>query len=259
MQGTSANKADPLTPPPTINRDPRCYGWWDHHVVLGPGDDELLEVRNMLGQGSLGLVEEVCRKGTQMPTFVRKRVKLPVRNREAILDIVREEAENLKPLLHPHIVSLIGTYEEQRHNNKYFYCFLMSPVGDNELRDFLDLYGEEDNSSNTKKEWECWLSSWFVCLASALDYMHRKGIRHQDIKPSNIVHKSSKIFFTDFSSSFTFIVGHTTSTEHPSRSSPMYAAPEIAHKAFVIGNLNRHGRQSDIFALGCVFCDMLSV
>lgn len=89
--------------------------------------------------------------------------------------------------------------------------------------------------------------------------MHEQGIRHQDIKPSNIIHKGSRILFTDFSSSFTFVVGHTTSTENPSRSSPMYTAPEVTYRSSGMGGLRRHGRSSDIFALGCVFCDMLSV
>jgi hypothetical protein len=246
-------------PEPVVNISAVDYGWDDKHVILGPLDKELLEVCCVLGQGSLGLVEEVRLKDTQLPTFVRKRVKLPVSKRKSLLKIIKEEAENLKPLNHPHIVTLIGTYEEQRNHNRHFYCLLMSPVGDNELREFLEIYSDHDHSPTVKKEWEGWIRSWFVCLTSALAYMHEQGLRHQDIKPSNIIQKGSRIFFTDFSSSSTFVVGHTTSTDNPSRSSPMYAAPEVTYRSSASGDLTRHGRSSDIFALGCVFCDMLSV
>jgi serine/threonine protein kinase len=233
------------------------YGWYSEHLVRDTPDQELLEVCNTLGQGSLGIVEEVRRKDTQLPTLVRKRIIVPFRRRQTILQIIQDEAKILKSLMHPHIVKFVGSYEE-RYRNKHFYCLLMSPVGDNELRDFLEIYSEQKSRSRQRIKWEKWLCNWFLCLASALKYMHERGIRHQDIKPSNIIHRGARIFFTDFSSSAAFDVGHTTSTENPSRSSPMYAAPEITNRSSDVGGLVRHGRSSDIFALGCVFCDMLN-
>lgn len=233
------------------------YGWYSEHLVRDTLDQELLEVCTTLGQGSLGIVEEVRRKDTQLPTLVRKRIIVPFRRRQTILKIIQDEAMILKSLMHPHIVKFVGSYEE-RNRNKHFYCLLMSPVGDNELRDFLEIYSEQKPRSRLRIKWEVWLCNWFLCLASALKYMHERGIRHQDIKPSNIIHRGARIFFTDFSSSAAFDVGHTTSTENPSRSSPMYAAPEITNRSSGVGGLVRHGRSSDIFALGCVFCDMLN-
>ena len=101
-----------------------------------------------------------------------------------------------------------------------------------------------------------WLQTWFMCLASTLAYMHNSGVRHQDIKPSNIIHRGSTIYFTDFSSSSQFEIGQTTSTENPARTSAMYSAPEVINRD---GVLNRHGRGTDVFALGAVFCEMLTV
>ncbi|KAF1837889.1 kinase-like protein, partial [Decorospora gaudefroyi] len=166
----------------------------------------------------------------QLPSFVRKRVKLPARKLQAkaTLKIIQEEADNLRSLVHPHIVAFIGSYEELKSSNRHYYFLLMSPVGDNDLRNFLDIAGEStelDFTSSTSRTWRSWIHSWFACLASALAYMHEKGIRHQDIKPSNIIHKGNRVYFTDFSSSCAFDVGRTTSTDNPSRSSPMYAAP----------------------------------
>lgn len=206
--------------------DASHVGWGDQHLVLGPTDEELLEVCSMFGQGSLGMVEAVRLKDEQLSSFVRKRVKLPIRDRQKILKIVQDEAENLRALNHPHIVTLIGTYEEQKYNNRHFYCLLMSPVGENEPREFLERDSEQEHALEKKRVWGDWIRRWFVCLASALEYMHSQGIRHQDIKPSNIIHRGSSVFFTNSSSSNTFAVGHTTSTDKPCRSSSMYAAPE---------------------------------
>jgi hypothetical protein len=38
----------------------------------------------------------------------------------------------------------------------------------------------------------------------------------------------------------------------------MYPAPELKYRSFTLEGLSRHGRSADIFALDCVFCDMLS-
>lgn len=82
--------------------------------------------------------------------------------------------------------------------------------------------------------------------------MHEFRLRHQDIKPSNIIHKGDRILFTDFSSAGLVKYEQTTSTKSPAQATPMYASPEVASN-------DRHGRGSDVFSLACVFCDMLTV
>jgi len=104
-----------------------------------------------------------------------------------------------------------------------------------------------------------WIWQWFGCLSSGLAYMHNQGIRHQDIKPSNIIHRRQRIFFTDFSSSSRFDIGRTTSTENPARISAMYGAPEVVQSLQDNSDFRKHGRGTDIFSLGCVFLEMLTV
>lgn len=234
---------------------PKIFGWTEDHLILGPTDEDILVTTNPLGHGSLGVVEEVRHIGGQFPTFVRKRVKLPLPKTKAAayLKIVQEEARILRTLVHPHIVTLIGSYEDMKQSRRPSYCLLMSPVGENDLETFLTIVGEHEFTSEFSIRSRKCIRNWMACLASALTYMHASGVRHQDIKPSNIIHKGDHIFFTDFSSSSSFKVGHTTSTENPTRSTPMYGAPEVTSER------GKHGRTTDIFSLGCVFSDILSV
>jgi serine/threonine protein kinase len=46
------------------------------------------------------------------------------------------------------------------------------------------------------------LRLFFSCLATALEYLYRQEIRHEDIKPSNIFIKGDQVFLADFGLSF---------------------------------------------------------
>ncbi|KAF2466251.1 kinase-like protein [Lindgomyces ingoldianus] len=217
----------------------------------------LLQVVDSLGHGSLGVVEEV-RIGPEYTSFVRKRVQIPYNRRRQYLKIISQEAQVLQNLSHCHIVKMIGSYSEIPDSGRQFFSLLMAPVGQRDLKTFLDIVGDQSTSQSVDwiEDRRMWLLNWFKCLSSALAYIHSKGVRHQDIKPSNIIHRRSAIYFTDFSSASQFQIGQTTSTENPARTSAMYAAPEVINND---DSLNRHGRGTDVFALGAVFTEMLAV
>jgi hypothetical protein len=223
------------------------------NTALDRSSQESLVVSGCLGHGSLGIVEEVHRP--TFPSFVRKRVQIPRYQRQKRLRIIQEEARVLEDLCHPHIVQILGSYDDFTYGTKHFYCLLMSPVGEGDLQTFMDEVGTLGPTTTQIR----WLLDWIPCLTSALAYMHGQGVRHQDIKPSNIIHRGSRIFFTDFSSSSRFSIGQTTSTENPARISAMYAAPEAMNHMQADGTLNRLGRGTDIFSLGCVFSEMWTV
>lgn len=232
---------------------------WGHvHRVLGPSDENPFHVRAYLGHGAVGAVEEVAISKESPRSLVRKKILLPHAGRDQVLKLVQQEVDILKSLTHMHIVKCLGTYEDATQVNRpASYCLLMSPVGNGDLKAFL----EEYPSASITERWlrSRRLQQWFVCLSSALQYMHSQGVLHQDIKPSNIVYRGACIYLTDFSSSSHFILGQTTSTESPFRCTAMYAAPEVTARYRDEGILQKHGRGSDIFALGCVFCEMLTV
>ncbi|GME28317.1 kinase-like protein [Neofusicoccum parvum] len=241
-------------------------GWThgqDHHKFGKNESNGKFEVVDALGlgQGSLGSVQEIRVKGGKI-NIVRKIVSLPQeQGMQRKRGIVQNEAETLKRLEHDHIVFLIGTCEEVSARGVLFYHLLMAPVGDQDLAGFLCKI--PDGDVDTQRLHRAWLCAWFSCLSSALGYIQSKGIRHEDIKPSNIIHRGSRIYFTDFGSSTRFIVGETTSTLHPARITMKYAAPESQHDFYIneesSGRIQRHGSRSDVFSLGCVFTEMLTV
>jgi serine/threonine protein kinase len=207
--------------------------------------------RGFLGKGAVGIVEEVQVKGFEKP-FVRKRIMLSKGKRAAVRDRmdIKSEIENLKSLDHKNIVKILGCYEEQWGQTPTI-CVLMFPAGDADLGHFL--YEECQSTSEKHRRW---IFSWFYDLASALAYMHAQRIHHEDIKPTNIVHRGERILFTDFSSSRRLEAGQSTSTESSAKASRLFAAPEAMPEN---GEVLRHGSKSDVFSLGLVYVEMFTV
>ena len=81
--------------------------------------------------------------------------------------------------------------------------------------------------------------------------LHGHCIRHNDIKPANILIKSEHIL-ADFGLSRYSINGDGNTTSGVATLSSQYCAPEVA--AFAIRN-----ESSDIWSLGCVFFEMVAV
>ncbi|MBW1705597.1 MAG: protein kinase [Deltaproteobacteria bacterium] len=83
---------------------------------------------------------------------------------------------------------------------------------------------------------------------NALDYAHKQGVIHKDIKPSNIMlDKEGAIKITDFG--IAQMVGKTA--ELGVIGTPSYMSPEQAEDGIV-------GNQADIFSLGCVLYELLT-
>ena len=141
------------------------------------------------------------------------------------ISLFANELDILKSLSHRHIVKLVGSYTDRD-------CIgiLMLPVADMNLAQFL----RKGLSSQDREDRNIKLRSFFGCIATAIDYLHRnekKKVRHKDIKPENILVKDYSVFIADFGTSHAWagenVSGMTEGTQK--FFTPKYIAPEARY------------------------------
>lgn len=221
----------------------RNFESYADHTVFGKHEQPpLLSIRT-LGQGSYGLVDETENIYSK-DRLARKIVSIRGR---ILRGKVNHEVANLRKLgLHRHFVQLVGTYEV---DIKFGLLFL--PVAECNLYDYF-----KEPTAETNDDFITFLNKFFGCLSSALKFMHNKGVRHKDIKPTNILVYRSTVLLTDFGlardfgdSSHTFSTSGMMSTGTPEAFTRRYAAPEVL-------DCEPRNNKSDVFSLGCVFLEL---
>lgn len=203
---------------------------------------EAYHIDRNLGSGASGHVEQVT-DTSNGKVYARKHIKLPKgQDWVKFRDSVWHEVNNMRSVSCVHVVN-VDDYQEVAEHAMEIY---MTPVADKNLMEILEgwVQGEFPKLS----AWTMY--SWFGCLLQALDFVHRKDVVHKDIKPSNILIKDHMIYLADFGLSRSFEGGASQSIG-PFAGTLEYQAPE-----YVTGQ--KHGRSVDIFALGCVFSEILT-
>lgn len=123
----------------------------------------------------------------------------------------------------------------------------MSPVA---VCNFAEFLGQ----SHENQEKKSFLWSYFGCLTNALVYLHNTlFIRHKDLKPSNIlVKEDNKVVLADFGLAHDFSESLISTTAEEKYRSVKYCAPEG------MNNTPRNAA-SDIWSLGCIFLEMITI
>ncbi|KAH8693312.1 kinase-like domain-containing protein [Phaeosphaeriaceae sp. PMI808] len=222
---------------------------WDlgEHVHFASSEQVPLERKAILGGGNNNQVEVVVLhspvdidNAAFKRQLVRKTTKRGAFGRlQQGLEVFKNELHILKRVQHKHLADIIGSYTDPTYA-----ALIMSPVADWDLAIFLRLASGDPRKMSSMR-------TFFGCLATALSYLHGLRIRHKDMKPSNILVHGANVLITDFGLSKNCNDTRST-TEGPTGRTPKYCAPEVADYA-------PRNSSSDIWSLGCVFLEMLTV
>ncbi|KAJ4377488.1 hypothetical protein N0V83_000313 [Neocucurbitaria cava] len=208
------------------------------HTHFAKGEEFPLTIGDVLGHGGYGSVRKVY-SPLSGRTYALKTFRRTKQNRREVESFMTE-LQILQRIDHHHCVELIASYTDPKT-----FGLIMSPVADCNLSMFYNrVTGNEDNQRI--------LRTFFGCLAHALWFLHDSKIRHRDIKPENILVKGSEVYLADFGVSLDWANLVRSTTTEDSAKSWIYCAPEVA-------KLQKRNSSADIWSLGCVFIEMLTV
>jgi NIMA (never in mitosis gene a)-related kinase len=147
----------------------------------------------------------------------------------------------LKEMRHPYIVA----YRESFMNKKCL-CIVM------DYADAGDLYTRiaQHKKNNTLFD-ENQILDWFVKIALAIKHIHDKRILHRDLKTQNIFLTSNgDVKVGDFG--IARVLQNTYDCAQTAIGTPYYLSPEICQE-------KPYNQKSDIWSLGCIFYEMLTL
>ncbi|MEV2237698.1 Stk1 family PASTA domain-containing Ser/Thr kinase [Micromonospora sp. NPDC049891] len=155
----------------------------------------------------------------------------------------RREAQNAASLNHPAIVAVYDTGEEQAPTGETLPFIVMEFVNGRTLKEVLGAEGR----LQPRRALEI---SADIC--AALDFSHRHGIIHRDIKPGNVMlTQTGQVKVMDFGIARALASGATTMTQTSAViGTAQYLSPEQARGEAV-------DARSDVYAAGCVLFELV--
>lgn len=200
------------------------------------------EIQKQIGRGSMGIVYQ------GYDPFADRHVAVKVAMSDALKDkesgqryrrMFFNEAHTAGLLKHPNIMAILdaGVDEDE--------CYIVMELV--EGGDTLKTYCRADNLLPVEQVVEI----VFKC-AKALDYAHRQGVIHRDIKPTNIlVTRDKDVKIGDFS--IAHVISSDTTHTMPMGfvGSPRYMSPEQVQEDSI-------SNQTDLFSLGIVMYELLT-
>jgi serine/threonine protein kinase len=254
------------------------------HVDLTKDDRGLFTAGRVLGRGGFGTVYETFIDGISVAlkrTYTRRLTPRQL-NEIKILGRISEKR-------HRHIVDLVGSYTHQQERfieiglliwpvactdlsellqnfwvfSRHYSSYLESGATEpnhclqTAMEPLMTLLLPKAPLSPTSscaplmllKAYKSRLRTSIGCIAEAVADLHRRGIRHKDLKPSQILLSPNGLWLTDFGWSMDMTEFPQSTTDGGDNITLKYQAPERANKG-------QCGRPEDIFALGCIFLEI---
>ena len=164
------------------------------------------------------------------------------------------EIEIAASLSHPHILPLhdSGEVKPEREGDPSCLYFITPFAAGETLRDRLlrETRLAPDEAVRLGKE-----------IAQALDYAHRRGVVHLDIKPGNILLHEGHAVIADFGIACAISnagdKGGTAADDSSEPIAPLLGTPSYMSPEQALGLADVDGR-SDVYSLGCVLYEMLT-
>src|SRR5207302_3311009 len=155
----------------------------------------------------------------------------------------RREAQNAAALNHPAIVAVYDTGEAATEYGPLPYI-VMEYVSGRTLRDIVKTQGPLSG----KRAMEI-----MADVSAALDFSHRHGIVHRDVKPANVmITKTGAVKVMDFGIARAVADGQAQMTQTAAViGTAQYLSPEQARGESV-------DARSDVYAAGCVLFELLT-
>lgn len=201
------------------------------------------EVGELLGRGGMAEV----RKGTDHRlgrVVAIKRLRMDLASDATFQARFRREAQSSAKLNHPAIVSVYDTGEEKTDDGVAQPYIVMEYVAGRTLRDVL----REGRKILPERALE--ISS---DVLNALDYSHRNGIIHRDIKPGNVMlTPAGDVKVMDFGIARALNDAQSTMTQTAAVvGTAQYLSPEQARGEQV-------DARSDVYSAGCLLYELLT-
>lgn len=155
----------------------------------------------------------------------------------------RREAQNAAKLTHPTIVQVFDTGETETEDGPLPFI-VMEYVDGETLRDVLRSHGPVSPRQ---------AMTWLADVAAAMDFSHRKGIVHRDMKPANVmIDSTGAVKVMDFGIARAINDSSATMTQTSAvMGTAQYLSPEQARGIKV-------DPRSDIYSMGCVLFELLT-
>jgi serine/threonine protein kinase len=206
--------------------------------ILAEGLQDSYAIRDLLGSGGMALVFAGRDLERDRPVAI-KVLNPEIAGAVASARFVREILWSAR-LQHPHIVPVLDSGEVGG------FPYLVMPLVEGET--LATRLAEHPRLPVTPAV------KYAAEVASALDYAHRKGIIHRDIKPDNILISDGFALVADFgvARALGLASGNTLTGPGSPIGTLAYMSPEQT-----VGSSDVDGR-ADIYSLGCVAYEMLA-
>lgn len=196
------------------------------------------EVLSELGRGGMGIVFKAREKSVNRVVALKMLLTGALASQESVRRF-RVEAEAVASLDHP---GIIPVYHVDEFNGMPF--FAMKFVDGASLdQDVRFKFKQPRAAAELMRK---------VC--QAVDYAHKRGILHRDLKPGNIlIDKEGEPHITDFGLAKRLDEEKGATSDGTVMGTPDYMAPEQAK-----GDLGKISVASDVYSLGSIFFDLLT-